>query len=151
MATAERQILGIGQADRAHLVISRRRGGADDVAGAPPQRRRLPLRVRQRRRRGGDSLGVPRGPSAFMFIRFRRPRFDQRVVVLQRALASLISYPRMPSSMVALYWMGTSMSAASANADSFCCAVAARAMMAVKLTNCMYKFSHIVECLATSC
>uniref|UniRef100_A0A0E0AQJ4 Uncharacterized protein n=1 Tax=Oryza glumipatula TaxID=40148 RepID=A0A0E0AQJ4_9ORYZ len=30
---------------------------------------------------------------------------------------------RMPSSMVALYWIGTSMRAASANADSFCCCV----------------------------
>uniref|UniRef100_A0A0A9GBI7 Uncharacterized protein n=1 Tax=Arundo donax TaxID=35708 RepID=A0A0A9GBI7_ARUDO len=41
----------------------------------------------------------------------------------------------MPSSTVALYWMGTSMSAASANADSFCCGVVLLAMIDVKFTN----------------
>jgi hypothetical protein len=38
--------------------------------------------------------------------------------------------------MVALYWMGTSMSAASAKADSFCCSVAFFDIIEVKFTNC---------------
>jgi hypothetical protein len=54
----------------------------------------------------------------------------------------ILHYPRMPSSTVALYWMGTSMSAASANADSFCCAVVLLAMIEVKFTNCMQRGSH---------
>ena len=51
----------------------------------------------------------------------------------------------MPSSTVALYWMGTSMSAASANADSFCCAVVLLAMIEVKFTNCGCREDHIAE------
>lgn len=63
----------------------------------------------------------------------------------------------MPSSTVALYWMGTSMRAARANADSFCCAVVLLAMIEVKLTNCMKRGSHrqktmlVIHKLAKSC
>jgi hypothetical protein len=43
--------------------------------------------------------------------------------------------------MVALYRMGSSMRAASANADSFCCGVVFLDMIGVKFTNCTQRTS----------
>lgn len=60
----------------------------------------------------------------------------------------------MPSSMVALYWMGTSIRAASAKADSFCCGVVFLDMIEVKFTNCSehhITFMHIVGRTRAGC
>lgn len=69
--------------------------------------------------------------------------------IVKRLGTNVKTYPRMPSSMVALYWMGTSMRAAKANADSFCCCVVLLDMIDVKFTNCTKQLSNhcIIACL----
>lgn len=49
------------------------------------------------------------------------------------------SYPTRPNSVAALYWIGISMRAATANAVSFSDRVTFFDIIAVKLTNCRYK------------
>lgn len=64
---------------------------------------------------------------------------DQRGCVTQEKSGVQQSYPRMPSSTVALYWMGISMRAARAKAASFSAAFALLPMISVKLTNCIVR------------